>query len=1767
MKVLASKTDPPLGAVLTCSRAGVPVEWGKETSLAITDSFSITSSHSISRHVARVNPSLDLYPSHILHRTEVDHWLSTASGPLSCGGDIVGTLDQLNKALAPSPVLVGQDITVADLEVFAALYKNGAWQGLVKSGGAPSHILRWYNYIQTQASEVLTGLPKDILKSLSASQVTQSSPERAAGATSRKPEEGGKFVELPGAKMGEVVVRFPPEASGYLHIGHAKAALLNQHYQQAFKGKLIMRFDDTNPAKEDAEFERVILEDLKLLQVKPDIFTHTSDHFDRMMQMCEQLLRQALAYCDDTDAETMKKEREERQESKNRNNPVEKNLSMWEEMKKGSDYGLTCCVRAKIDMKSDNGCMRDPTIYRCKNEPHVRTGTKYRVYPTYDFACPIVDSVEGVTHALRTTEYHDRDDQYFWFIEKLGLRSLHIYEYSRLNMNNTVLSKRKLTWFVAEGLVDGWDDPRFPTVRGVLRRGLTVEGLKDFIVAQGSSRSVVNMEWDKIWAFNKKVIDRTAPRFTALQGDFVPVMVSGVTEQATSAQRHPKDPSLGTKTVWVGPRVLVEAVDAELLREGQNATFINWGNIMIKKVHRRDGRVVSVDAEANTQDTDYKKTLKLTWLADSESSPRTPLVCVYFDHLINKSVLGKDEDFKTFIGHPTRAEVTMVGEPELRGAKAGDIIQLQRKGFFRVDEAYGLASLSSCRERPVVLFSIPDGHSKDAPTAATILKQMGMSPKEREQSAQGKRAEKSPQEESRPVVGAGAGAGAGHSLLEAIKVQGDKIRQLKADKADKNVVLAEVDILKKLKMNFQDTTGIEWKPDVVLPAAAAAAPPQQAVGGARTAATIHSDIKAQGDKVRELKAKKAEKDAVMAGVDTLKKLKKEFQDATGMEWKPDIVLPAPAAAAAAPALETPSTGSAADIHQNIKSQGDKVRQLKAAKADKEAVKKEVDALLALKKSFKEATGQEWKPDLDVSKLSASLASTSPASPPASAGKGSPALDLHQQIKTQGDAVRTLKANKADKDAIKQAVDALLALKGEFKAATGIDWKPDIDVSKLSGAPSASPAPASPAPASPAPGSPASAGKGSPALDLHQQIKTQGDAVRALKANKADKDAIKQAVDALLALKGEFKAATGIDWKPDIDVSKLSGAPSASPAPASPAPGSPASTGKGSLALDLHQQIKTQGDAVRTLKTNKADKDAIKQAVDSLLALKAQFKAATGIDWKPDIDVSQFSGAAAAAAAPVPSPAKAKSQRASPQKAAAPAKAKQEESGLKKQTRLGLEAKKEENLPDWYSQVITKSEMIEYYNVSGCYILRPWAFAVWDSIRTFMDARIKAMGVENSYFPLFVAREALEREKTHIADFSPEVAWVTKSGSSDMAEPVAIRPTSETVMYPAVAKWVQSHRDLPLRLNQWNNVVRWEFKQPTPFLRTREFLWQEGHTAFATKAEAEEEVYEVLKLYAEVYEELLAVPVVRGRKTEKEKFAGADFTTTTEAFISASGRAIQGATSHHLGQNFSKMFEIVFEDPESKEKRYVYQNSWGLTTRTIGVMVMVHGDNKGLVLPPRVASIQAVIMPVGITAKTTEGDKASLYQACQDLEKELQDSGVRARCDLKDNVTPAWKFNHWELKGVPLRLELGPREVASGQVFVVRRDSGEKQGVARAGVGASITAILETLHRDMFGRALADLKQHTISVQQWAAFTSGLDGGNVLLAPFCGREECEDAIKKDSAREEAAEPGAPAMGAKGLCIPFDQPGPVEGLACIHPACKVKPQYYTLFGRSY
>ncbi|KAI3647021.1 hypothetical protein MP228_007242 [Amoeboaphelidium protococcarum] len=519
----------------------------------------------------------------------------------------------------------------------------------------------------------------------------------------------------------------------------------------------------------------------------------------------------------------------------------------------------------------------------------------------------------------------------------------------------------------------------------------------------------------------------------------------------------------------------------------------------------------------------------------------------------------------------------------------------------------------------------------------------------------------------------------------------------------------------------------------------------------------------------------------------------------------------------------------------------------------------------------------------------------------------------------------------------------------------------------------------------------------------------------------------------------------------------------------------------------------------------------------------------------------------------------------------------------KEVKIGLEVKKEEDFSQWYQQVLTKSEMLEYYDVSGCYILRPWSFNVWKQIQMFFENEITQMGIEPCYFPMFVSQAALNREKDHVEGFSPEVAWVTRAGDSEMAEPIAIRPTSETVMYPFYAKWIKSHRDLPLRLNQWCNVVRWEFKHPQPFLRTREFLWQEGHTAFITKKEADAEVLDILELYRRVYEELLAVPVVKGVKTEKEKFAGGLYTTTCEAFIPTSGRAIQGATSHCLGQNFSKMFNITYEDANAEGgKSFVWQNSWGLTTRTIGVMVMTHGDDKGLVLPPKVASIQVVLVPCGLSANASAELKSKVNGKLVDIQKALQAVNMRVTADTRENYTAGWKFNHWELKGVPLRLELGPKDLEKNEIKFVRRHDGEKRQVDLSNIADSVQKELQFIQDDLFERAkkVRDERLEVVCAespeQGWTQFIKALNSKKIAMIPWCQETACEDQIKKRSEKSGQDELGAdgqpdekgPSMGAKSLCIPFDQPegklipGQTKCVNCHKPAKK-----YTLFGRSY
>ncbi|GAW83520.1 bifunctional aminoacyl-tRNA synthetase [Plasmodium gonderi] len=495
--------------------------------------------------------------------------------------------------------------------------------------------------------------------------------------------------------------------------------------------------------------------------------------------------------------------------------------------------------------------------------------------------------------------------------------------------------------------------------------------------------------------------------------------------------------------------------------------------------------------------------------------------------------------------------------------------------------------------------------------------------------------------------------------------------------------------------------------------------------------------------------------------------------------------------------------------------------------------------------------------------------------------------------------------------------------------------------------------------------------------------------------------------------------------------------------------------------------------------------------------------------------------------------------------------------------LGITSKKTVNFSDWYTQVIVKSELIEYYDISGCYILRPASYYIWECVQSFFNKEIKKLNVENSYFPLFVTKNKLEKEKNHIEGFSPEVAWVTKYGDSTLPEEIAIRPTSETIMYSVFSKWIRSHRDLPLKLNQWNTVVRWEFKQPTPFIRTREFLWQEGHTAHKNEEEAVKMVFDILDLYRRWYEECLAVPIIKGIKSEGEKFGGANFTSTAEAFISENGRAIQAATSHYLGTNFAKMFKIEFED-ENEEKQYAHQTSWGCTTRSIGIMIMTHGDDKGLVLPPKVAKFKVVIVP--ILYKNT--DENVIFNYCKDIEKVLKNAQINCIFDDRDLYSPGYKFNHWELRGVPIRIEVGPKDIQNNSCLLVRRDSNEKFNVKKESVLLETQQMLVDIHKHLFLKAKKKLDESIVQVTTFGEVMDALNKKKMVLAPWCEDISTEEEIKKETQRlsQNQGNTETSLSGSmKPLCIPLDQPPLPPSTKCFWSGKPAKR--WCLFGRSY
>lgn len=446
---------------------------------------------------------------------------------------------------------------------------------------------------------------------------------------------------------------------------------------------------------------------------------------------------------------------------------------------------------------------------------------------------------------------------------------------------------------------------------------------------------------------------------------------------------------------------------------------------------------------------------------------------------------------------------------------------------------------------------------------------------------------------------------------------------------------------------------------------------------------------------------------------------------------------------------------------------------------------------------------------------------------------------------------------------------------------------------------------------------------------------------------------------------------------------------------------------------------------------------------------------------------------------------------------------------------------------WYIDLVLKTELMDYAPIKGCMAIRPYGYAIWENMQQLLDKRIKDTGHQNAYFPLFIPQSLLQKEAEHVEGFAPEVALVTHGGNEKLNEPLVVRPTSEAIICSMYAKWVQSWRDLPLLINQWCNVVRWE-KTTRPFLRTSEFLWQEGHTVHAREEEAEEETLKMLGVYKDFVETELAIPVISGLKTEREKFAGALKTYTIEALM-ADGKALQAGTSHNLGQHFSKVFDIQFSDTD-KQLKYAWQTSWGVSTRLIGAVIMVHGDDRGLKLPPQIAPVQAVIVPI-ITKKKRE----EVLEKCRELKAELSQT-IRVQLDDRDGYSAGWKFNEWEMKGVPLRLEVGPRDLEQGVVMAVRRDTGEKNTIPAGDLARQLPLVLNEIQDNLFRRALAFREENTHFVQNYAEFQEILkEKMGLIKAYWCGDTGCEEKIKDETKATIRCIPLGPEQEEKGNCL--------------------------------
>ena len=476
--------------------------------------------------------------------------------------------------------------------------------------------------------------------------------------------------------------------------------------------------------------------------------------------------------------------------------------------------------------------------------------------------------------------------------------------------------------------------------------------------------------------------------------------------------------------------------------------------------------------------------------------------------------------------------------------------------------------------------------------------------------------------------------------------------------------------------------------------------------------------------------------------------------------------------------------------------------------------------------------------------------------------------------------------------------------------------------------------------------------------------------------------------------------------------------------------------------------------------------------------------------------------------------------------------------------VGITVSKNDNFSEWYTQVIIKAELADYAPVKGLIVLRPDGYSIWESIKNSLDKKLKETGHRNGFLPVLIPESLLAKEKEHFEGLNPEVFWVTHSGNSEIGDRLALRPTSETLAYSLFSKWIRSWRDLPLKINFWNTALRAEIKGTKPFLRTSEFLWQEGHTVHATKDEAEKEVTDILELYKKTIEEELAVPVITGKKSEKDKFVGAVYTDTLESLM-PDGKALQMGTSHFLGQNFSKPFDVKYLD-ENNSETFAWQTSWGISWRLIGGMIMTHGDDKGLVLPPKVAPIQVVIIPIYYS----DDDKDNVIQKAHKIESDLLKVDLRVHLDDREQLTPGFKFNDWEMKGIPIRIEIGPKDIAKNQIVLVKRHNHTKNSLGIDLVTEKISSELKTIQKEMFDAAKKILDERVVRVSEYQQFKEELDNGKMIDCFWCGNQTCEDKIKEETSADLRV-------------IPFDNKQKSE--TCIY--CKNSGTTNVLFARGY